>query len=78
MSDSQIGTVYTDTVIWAPPEKLAAEAPYQLAIIELPSGKRITARIKGERVLIGERVSHVESREGISYFRKTSPDSGNA
>lgn len=66
--------VYTETVVHAPPQQYAADAPYQLAIVELPEGGRLTVRIAAEtedgRVAIGDSVVHVEDRDGVSYFRK--------
>ena len=38
------GTVYTETVVWMPPEQFVADAPYQLVIIDVEGGKRITNR----------------------------------
>lgn len=64
------GIVYTETVVHAPPEQFVADAPYQLAIISLENRKRLTARIDGERVAIGDPVEFVEDRSGISFFRK--------
>ena len=64
------GVVYTETVVHAPPEQFIADAPYQLAIVSLDGGKRLTARIDGERVAIGDRVEFVEDRGGILFFRK--------
>ena len=52
------GTVYTETVVYSAPEQLMAEAPYQIAIIDLDSGGRLTVRIAAgpgeERVRIEE------------------------
>ena len=62
--------VYTETVVHAPPEQFAADAPYQLAIISLAEGGRVTARIEGARVIIGDPVQFVEDRGGIPFFRK--------
>lgn len=64
------GRVYTETVVHAPPESLMADAPYQIAIITLESGRRVTARILGERVAIDERVEFAEFRDGVPCFRK--------
>ena len=64
------GTVYTETLIYAAPEQFVADAPYQLAIIALDDGKRLTARIAGDRVQIGDAVDFAESRDGIPFFRK--------
>ncbi len=44
------GVVYTETVVHAAPEQFAADAPYQLAIVTLEDGGRLTVRIAGERV----------------------------
>jgi uncharacterized OB-fold protein len=64
------GTVYTETVIHSAPEAFAAEAPYQTAIISLESGGRLTGRIKGDRVTIGDKVVEAEPRDGVPFFRK--------
>ncbi len=64
------GTVYTETVVHSAPEAFAREAPYQSAIIELERGGRVTARIAGERVTIGDRVAQVEVRDGVPWFEK--------
>lgn len=66
---SRDGVVYTETVVHAAPEQYAADAPYQLAIVELDGGGRITARIL-DRAQIGERVHFVEDRNGVAYYRK--------
>ncbi len=64
------GTVYTETVVWSPPEAYVNDAPYQLAIVDLDEGGRLTARILGDRVEIGDRVEFAEDRNGVAYFRK--------
>jgi uncharacterized OB-fold protein len=64
------GEVYTETVVWSPPEAYVTDAPYQIAIITLAAGGRVTARILGDRVAIGDRVAFVETRGGVPYFRK--------
>jgi uncharacterized OB-fold protein len=64
------GAIYTETVIYSAPEAFAAEAPYQTAIVTLDAGGRVTARIAGERVEIGDRVSETESRDGVPFFVK--------
>jgi uncharacterized OB-fold protein len=63
--------VYTETTVYAPPESLAAEAPYQLAIVEFPGGSRRTVRIRGPHVVIGDPVSLVEERDGVAFFQRT-------
>jgi uncharacterized OB-fold protein len=65
-------TVYTETVVFSPPERYAADAPYQLAIVEHADGTRQTVRISGERVQIGDAVVAAQSVAGVPYFRKAS------
>lgn len=69
MSDES-GTVYTETVIYSAPEAFAADVPYQTAIVALDSGGRVTGRVLGERVAIDDRVTRVEIRDGVPFFRK--------
>jgi uncharacterized OB-fold protein len=66
------GTVYTETVVWSPPAAYVNDAPYQLAIVEREEGGRVTGRILGDRVQIGDKVDLVEDRDGVPYFRKKS------
>ena len=63
------GIVYTETVVHAAPEQFVADAPYQLAIVSLEEGGRLTVRIDGERVAINDRVEFIEDRNGIPFFR---------
>ena len=65
------GVVYTETVVHLAPERFAADVPYQIIIAELDNGERVTARIDGTRVAIGDRVIELESRDGIPYFKRT-------
>jgi uncharacterized OB-fold protein len=72
MSDAT-GTIYTESVIYSAAEAFAADVPYQTAIVTLDSGGRVTGRIiseHGERVRIDDRVSRVEIRDGVPFFRK--------
>jgi uncharacterized OB-fold protein len=73
MSEQQTpgsGIVYTETLIHAAPEQFVKDAPYQLTIITLNAGGRLTARIAGDRVAIGDPVDFAEYRDGIPFFRK--------
>ena len=70
MTSPGSGTVYTETVIFAAPEQFLADAPYQLAIVTLTGGRRLTARIAGDRVYIGDAVDFAEYRDGIPFFRR--------
>ena len=67
-----VGTVYTEAVVHSAPKAFAADAPYQTAIVTLDAGGRVTGRIAGERVAIGDRVVQVESRDEVPFFRKIS------
>jgi uncharacterized OB-fold protein len=64
------GVVYTETVVHAAPEQFVADAPYQLAIVSLQDGGRLTVRIDGDRVAIGDSVVFLEDRNSIPFFRK--------
>jgi uncharacterized OB-fold protein len=63
-------TVYTETVVWSPTERYANDVPYQLAILQLDEGERLTGRIVGDRVSIGDRVEFAEDRDGVAFFRR--------
>jgi uncharacterized OB-fold protein len=63
--------VYTETVVYSAPEAFLKDAPYQIAIIDRDGG-RVTGRILGERVAIGDEVELIESRDGTPYFKKVS------
>jgi uncharacterized OB-fold protein len=66
-----MGVVYTETVVYSAPPAFEKDVPYQVAIVTLESGKRVTGRIEGARVAIDDRVVLVDTRDGVSYFRKT-------
>ena len=65
-----IGSVYTETVVHLAPEAFAKDAPYQVAIVTVEDGSRVTGRVLGERVAIDDRVEQVETRDGVPFFRK--------
>ena len=64
------GTVYTETLIHAAPQQFVAEAPYQLVIVTLDTGGRVTGRVSGARVNIDDRVELIEEKAGVPFFRK--------
>jgi uncharacterized OB-fold protein len=68
----ETGTIYTEAVVHSAPEAFAADVPYQTAIVSLDSGGRVTGRILGGRVSIDDRVSRVEVRDGVPFFKKVS------
>jgi len=64
------GIVYTETMIHAAPQQFVADAPYQLIIVTLEDGTRVTGRVKGEPVAIDDSVELAEERDGVPYFFK--------
>jgi uncharacterized OB-fold protein len=66
------GTVYTETVVHSAPTAFVNDVPYQLAIITLDNGRRLTGRITGEQVQIGDAVEFVEDRQGVPFFKRIS------
>jgi len=66
------GTVYTETVVHLAPEAFAKDVPYQVVIVTLVDGTRITGRMVGDRVSIGDLVERVTVRDGVPFFLKAS------
>ena len=56
-------------MIFAAPEQFVSDVPYQLVIVTLDAGQRLTGRVAGERVQIGDAVNFAEYRDGIPFFR---------
>ncbi len=65
------GVVYTETIVYSAPQAFVNEAPYQIAIVTLADGGRITARVKGNTVAVGDRVDFAGFRDGIPFFQKS-------
>ncbi len=61
-------TVHTETVIHSAPEQYAADAPYQIALVEFPGGDRELVRISGPRVSIGDTVREVPGEHPYPLF----------
>jgi uncharacterized OB-fold protein len=70
MTNPGSGTVYTETVVYSPPEAYVNDVPYQLAIIQLENGRRLTGRIDGERAQVGDKVAFIDFRNNVAFFRK--------
>jgi len=64
------GVVYTETLVYSPTPQFVNDVPYQLAIVELTGGGRLTGRIAGERAAIGDRVEFLEFRNEVPFFQK--------
>jgi hypothetical protein len=65
---SGLGTVYSCTTLHAAATPFEKDLPFQIAIIELEEGPRLTARIEGERVKIGDQVKEIAERNGVWVF----------
>jgi len=66
------GTIYTETLVHSAPEQFVNEAPYQLIIVTLDGGGKITGRMaSNDRVGIGDHVAFDHDRNGTPYFRKS-------
>jgi uncharacterized OB-fold protein len=66
-----MGVVYTETVVHMAPAAFEKHVPYQVAIVSLESGERVTGRIEGARVSIDDRVALIDTRDGVPFFRKS-------
>jgi uncharacterized OB-fold protein len=64
------GVVYTETLVYSPTPQFVNDVPYQLVIVDLAGGKRLTARVAGERVAIGDAVDFLEFRNEVPFFQK--------
>jgi hypothetical protein len=66
------GTIYSHTTIRIAPEAFQADAPYPMAIVELPHGLRLTARLnvrEGEQLAVGKSVQCVGKDAAGYWFR---------
>ena len=66
-----MGVVYTETVVHMAPAAFEKDVPYQVAIVSLETGERVTGRIEGARVSIDDRVALIDTRDGVPFFRKS-------
>ncbi|MBI5015910.1 MAG: OB-fold domain-containing protein [Deltaproteobacteria bacterium] len=65
------GTIYTHTVIRVAPEAFQNEVPYPMAVVELPLGLRMTARMhleEGQEMRIGQEVRCVAKKDSGYWF----------
>jgi uncharacterized OB-fold protein len=62
------GKVYTCTTLYAAAEPFEKDLPFQIAIIELDEGPRLTVRIEGPRVAIDDPVHLAREQEGTRFF----------
>ena len=66
-----MGVIYTETVVYTAPPAFEKDVPYQVAIVSLDGGGRVTGRVEGERVSIDDRVALADTRDGVPYFRRS-------
>ena len=62
------GRVYSCTTLYAAAEAHEKDLPFQIAILELVEGARLTARITGPPVAIGDAVTLAGERDGVYFF----------
>jgi uncharacterized OB-fold protein len=62
------GRVYSCTTLYAAAEAHEKDLPFQIAIIELEEGARLTARITGPAVAIGDAVELAGESDGVYRF----------
>lgn len=62
------GKVYTCTTLHAAAEPFEKDLPFQIAIVELDEGPRLTVRIEGQRVAIADPVHLVCEQDGTRFF----------
>ena len=65
------GIVYTETVVHMAPPALTHLAPYQLVMVDLADGRRVTGRCEGDRVTIGDPVELATETDGVLIFRRS-------
>ena len=65
------GLIYTETTVYLAPECFQPDVPYQVVIVSLDDGGRVTARIEGDAVTIEDRVTEVQTSDGVPRFRKS-------
>ena len=64
------GTVYAESVVHLAPEAFAKDVPYQVVIVTLEDGTRITGRMVDDRVSIGDPVERVDVHDEVPFFQK--------
>jgi hypothetical protein len=62
------GKVYTCTTLYAAAEPFEKDLPFQIAIVELDEGPRLTVRIEGRRVAIDDLIHLAREQEGTRFF----------
>lgn len=66
------GTIYSFTTIYVAPTQLRDQAPYEIALVKLPQGVKVTARIErtpAEGIEIGMPVRFTKRDEQGLWFK---------
>ncbi|QGQ45563.1 Zn-ribbon domain-containing OB-fold protein [Metabacillus sediminilitoris] len=64
------GRIYSYTTIYAAPERLAAEAPYHVILVDLDEGLRVTARLVEGEPCINQEVKLCKKEDSIYWFEQ--------
>ncbi|KAF0817713.1 MULTISPECIES: Zn-ribbon domain-containing OB-fold protein [unclassified Cytobacillus] len=65
---SGIGQIYSYTTIYAAPERLAADAPYHIILVDLDEGLRVTARLINGEPTINQKVKIYKFEDSVYWF----------
>ena len=68
---SGLGSIYTHTTIRVAPDTFKDQAPYDVAVIEMQEGLKVTARVKRkseEPLRIGQQVRYLGETESGYWF----------
>jgi uncharacterized OB-fold protein len=68
------GSLVSSTVIRRPAAAFRGEGAFEVAVVDLDAGVRVTARLApGAAIETGERVAIVGERDGVAYFDREKP-----
>ena len=67
--ESGKGTIYSHTSIYVSTEQFASQIPYEVILVELANGLRITARIETNDVEIGKPVELSHVQDSVYWFK---------
>jgi uncharacterized OB-fold protein len=65
------GVVYSETTVHSAPAHMERDAPYQLAIVDMEDGKRVTGRVDlshGVRAAVGDEVIMTGEKDRVAWF----------
>ncbi|WP_096200794.1 Zn-ribbon domain-containing OB-fold protein [Bacillus sp. FJAT-45350] len=62
------GLVYSHTTVSIAPDPFSKDVPYQVILVELENGLRVTGRLLESTVKIGDSVELKELRDSVYWF----------